>query len=106
MVVGIDSVVVGPALVKLAVASSTFVSEGSLVDEDSLGGEDSLVGEDSRMADFGSVAGPVFVGCAVGWKSLSSSPSSSKKESNHVFKPSFPTGSVAKPRTSLSNLVG
>ena len=91
MVVGIDSVVVGPALVKLAVASSTFVSEGSLVDED------------SRMADFGSVAGPVFVGCAVGWKSSSSS---SKNESNHVFKPSFPTGSVAKPRTSLSNLVG
>lgn len=104
MVVGIDSVVVGPALVKLAVASSTLVTEGSLVDENSLGGEDSLVGEDSRMVDFGFVAGPVFVGCAVGWKKSSSS--SSKKESNHVFKPSFPTGSVAKPRTSLSNLVG
>lgn len=42
------SVVVGPALVKLAVASST------------------LVGGDSRVVDADSVAGPVFVGCAVG----------------------------------------
>lgn len=96
MVVGIDSVIVGPALVKLTVASSSLVGEGSLVS----GG--SLVGEDSRVVDVGSVAGPVVVGCAVGLKS-SSSP---KNESNHVFRPSFPTGSVAKPRTSLSRSVG